>query len=178
MGQLHHRVTDEEYNALLQQFVSRPKSDPSHPIFDKMYYDYLPSEATASEVQPTDAEREAIDLTDFLNNKRKKPFKKVHHHAMEGEDEKQHHQGERRMKRAVAEHGHEIGKRQAGESNYDDRDNGVDDAPMITNGSSWHERPDLMVMKSRKTHDCCSYFSVDETQRLNRLIYLLRVTRC
>lgn len=103
-----------------------------------MYYDYLPSEAAASEAQPKDSvdgEQEGIDLTDFVKNKRKKPFKKVHHHEMETDE--QQHQGERRSKRAVPEHGHEIGKRQAGEWNYDDKDNGDDDATMITNGSPW-----------------------------------------
>lgn len=128
LRQLHHRVTDEEYNALLQQFVSKPKSDPSHPIFDKMYYDYLPSETPGSKKEEDGggvkdgSEQDAIDLTSFVKNKRKRPFKKAHSTFVLAQGDRielpeenhhhKHHQGERRAKRSL---GHDIEKRQAGE---------------------------------------------------------------
>lgn len=144
---MHHHVSDEEYNALLQRYISRPKSDPSHPMFGKVYYDYLKSEVGEEEQRPTaavgqqqqqqqrkDEGEQVIDLTVYSKNKRKIPFKKMHHfHIAHGDriedvetqqQQQQHnqhhnHQGERRTKRSLSESesGHEIHKRQTGESN-------------------------------------------------------------
>lgn len=127
-------VTEEQYNELLQKLVTKPKEDPSHPIYNKMYYDYLPSEAKETPQQTdtaADDDDDVIDLSEYAKNKRKKPFKKAHPFVLVHGDRielqpavvaeaeaKSEQQGERRAKRSVTEQTPEqrqLGKRQAGE---------------------------------------------------------------
>lgn len=128
---LHQPVTDEQYNEMLQKLVTKPKADPSHPVYSKVYYDYLPSETKeqpkVDESAVADDAGEAIDLSEYAKNKRKKPFKKVHPFVLahgdrielETGEAEELPQGERRAKRSVTEEDvqtnpRQIGKRQTG----------------------------------------------------------------
>lgn len=121
---LHQPVTDEQYDEMLQKLVTKPKADPSVPVFSKVYYDYLPSETKEPQQSAgEDTETDAIDLSEYAKNKRKKPFKKAHPFILAHGDrielaDKTHHdekeQGERRAKRSVLEEEQEQGARQIG----------------------------------------------------------------
>ena len=107
-------VTDEQYNELLQTVVTKPKTDPSHPIYNKMYYDFVEAQEKHEEGGQTVEEEplDVIDLSDKVkSSERKRPFKKAHG---VDEEEKQKHQGERRAKRSVPGEAHQVEKRQTG----------------------------------------------------------------
>lgn len=121
---LHQPVTDEQYDEMLQKLVTKPKADPSVPVFSKVYYDYLPSETKEPQQSAGEGtETDALDLSEYAKNKRKKPFKKAHPFILAHgdrieladkthQDEKE--QGERRAKRSVPEEEQEQGARQIG----------------------------------------------------------------
>lgn len=122
LKRLNRPPTDDEYNALLQKLVTKPKSDPSFSIYNKKYYDYLPSEQQEQEEVGVE---QSVPLDADAKNKRKRDHKKAHqsHHSYlfaKGDliDLEPEQQGERRAKRSIEDdaHGHEIRKRQAGES--------------------------------------------------------------
>lgn len=119
---LNQPVTEEQYNELLQKLVTKPKADPSHPIYNKMYYDYVSDTREQQQKKLDEQEKmkgeDVIDLSDKVKKAHKKHPKKVHslsaaHHLEHAEEQPQ---GERRAKRSVPreESDRQIGKRQAG----------------------------------------------------------------
>lgn len=44
MKHFNRPITEDEYNELLQKIVIKPKSDSKYSIYNKKYYDYLPTE--------------------------------------------------------------------------------------------------------------------------------------
>lgn len=131
---LRQPVTEEQYNELLQKLVTKPKADPSHPIINKMYYDFVsetkeqhPAQAAGGDEELQEEEvreeksEDVIDLSEKVKKLRKKSFKKAHSTGDKVEfapKDEQQQQGERRAKRSVEEEQTEddrqIGKRQTG----------------------------------------------------------------
>lgn len=115
MKRFNRPITEDEYNELLQKIVIKPKSDPKYSIYNKKYYDYLPTESI-------DGEDEELGkmMVEKSRKKKKKTVLKAIREEMDFKSlpmDDQLWQGERshRSKRSPNEEdNHGIGKRQAG----------------------------------------------------------------
>ncbi|GAB0087309.1 hypothetical protein DMENIID0001_016030 [Sergentomyia squamirostris] len=88
--------TDKEYDDLLQEIMLVPKPTSKYSIYDKKYFDYLPSDQSEGKVEVAKVDQEVTE----------KPHHPHHHHS------RHHHKRERSKRHANTDEEKRVAKRQ------------------------------------------------------------------